>query len=305
MAILMAGSLSGCLAWHRGPLPGEPANATFKMVDGTRVHYIEKGRGPAVVLLHGFGSGAHIWEGLAGELSRTNRVIAVDLKGFGWTDRPPGDYSPHAQAQMVYHLLDELGVGDTAIVAHSWGSSVALEMALQQPKRVNRIALYAAWVYEEQLPPTMLWARAPGMGEVLYGVWYGERMEDKLALAFYDPRFITQDVVDTVEARMKQPGTKAAALAAVRGQRFKAVQRRYPEIDVPVLLIWGEQDRVSKPSFGERLASELPNARLVTHPHCGHFPMIEAAAQSNREVAAFLREPKVSWWKRIGRRIAR
>ena len=80
----------------------------------------------------------------------------------GWTDRPEGDYSPEAQAKLVLRLLDQRGVSRTAIVAHSWGSSVALAASMQAPERVTKLALYDAWVYEEQLPTFFHWARAEG-----------------------------------------------------------------------------------------------------------------------------------------------
>lgn len=282
-------SQTGCLSWHQGALPGEPAGATFKEVTGARVHYVDsQTAGSTVVLIHGFGSQLGIWEGLAAELQQSHRVIRLDLKGFGWTDRPEGDYSPAAQAKLVWALLDELGVERTSIVAHSWGSSVALQMAMSQPDRVRKVALYSAWVYEEQLPATLHWARAPVVGEAIYGLWYDQRTEDKLAMAFYDKRFVTQAVVDDVEARMKQPGTKAAALAAVRGQRFESVQDQYATVDAPVLLLWGRDDTISRIWFAERLERQLPHARLIVYPRCGHFPMIEAATRSNADLTRFL-----------------
>src|SRR5258708_30094811 len=85
------------LGFHAGPLPGEPGNATFATVAGTRVHYVDQGMGSAVVLVHGFGSSLEIWGQLIPELAREHRVVAVGFKGFRWTDRPEGGYSPLAQ----------------------------------------------------------------------------------------------------------------------------------------------------------------------------------------------------------------
>ncbi|MBN1772801.1 MAG: alpha/beta hydrolase, partial [Deltaproteobacteria bacterium] len=175
-----------------------------------------------------------------------------------------------------------------AVVAHSWGSAVALAMALAAPARVTRLALYDAWVYEEQLPPFLTWSRASGIGELLFSGWYSERVADKMALAFYDPTLLTQELVDAIDEALERPGTTAAALAAARGQRFEDVEGRYPTIDKPVLLLWGREDSVSPLEIGERLASELPNAELVVYPRCGHFPMVEALAASTRDLVEFL-----------------
>ena len=97
-------------------------------------------------------------------------------------------------------------------------------------------------------------------------------------------------VPEDVEKSLERPGTVAAALAATRGQQFAEVEKRYRSIDKPVLLLWGREDVVTTLDFGERLSKELPRARLVVYPKCGHFPMIEAAGASTTELARFLDE---------------
>ncbi len=287
--IMLMPLLAGCFSFHTGAMPGEPKDATFARVHGVRVRYVDRGTGPAVVLVHGFASSLDAWKDLMPVLEAKGfRVIALDLKGFGWTDRPQGDYSPVAQARLVFGLLDQRGVRRAAVVAHSWGSSVALAAALQHPERITRLALYDAWVYEEQLPTFFHWARADGLGEMMFALWYKERPGDKMAQAFYDPSLITEAFVEQVEAALDRPGTVAAALAAVRGQRYAEVQRRYHTIKQPTLLLWGREDRVTSLRYGERLESELPDAHLVVYPRCGHFPMIEAKAASTRDVVDFL-----------------
>src|SRR5258706_2547693 len=105
-------------------------------------------------MLHGFASSLETWASVIPALTKTHRVLALDLKGFGWTDRPDGDYSPKAQARLVRGLMKARGIERAAFVAHSWGSSVVLQLALDHPELVDRIALYDAWVYASQLPVT-------------------------------------------------------------------------------------------------------------------------------------------------------
>jgi pimeloyl-ACP methyl ester carboxylesterase len=287
VVIPMLFSMFGCMSFHRGAMPGEPKAATFANVDGVRVRYVDAGQGPAIVLIHGFASSLETW-GTVMKSFPNHRVIALDLKGFGWTDRPEGDYSPEAQARLVLGLLDQRGVDKATFVGHSWGASVALSAALAAPNRIERLALYDAWVYEEQLPPFFHWARADGVGEALFGLWYKERSDERMALAFYDKSYVTEALVDAVEASLDRPGTVAAALAAVRGQRYAHVQNRYREITKPTLLLWGREDAVTTVTYGERLVRDLRDARLVVYPRCGHFPMIEAAAESTRDLVAFV-----------------
>jgi pimeloyl-ACP methyl ester carboxylesterase len=285
LCALLAG---GCMSFHSGPLPGEPKDAQFTEIGGARVRYIDVGKGSPVVLVHGFASSLDVWPGVVRELEKRHRLIALDLKGFGWSSRPEGDYSPTAQAQLVIGLLDRLGVKKAAFVGHSWGASVVLTLALRAPERVTRIALYDAWVYEEQLPTAFLFSRADGVGEVIFGLFYDQRPDDKMEIAFYDPDNLSQDLVDEVDEQLDRPGTTAAALAAVRGQRYEEIEKRYPEIKQPVLLLWGREDRVTTLEYGERLSKELPNAKLEVFPQCGHFPMIEAKNPSTRALAKFL-----------------
>lgn len=292
-ALALIASTSGCLAYHAGALPGEPEDARYVELDGVRVRYAEAGPadGPAVVLVHGFASSLETWAPVMPALAEAGmHAIALDLKGFGWTERPAGDYSTVAQARLVLGLLDHLHVRDAAFVGHSYGGGVVLRIALMAPERVRRIALYDAWAYDDQLPPFFHVSRADGIGEAAFALWYGERAEDRMAMAFYDQRFVTMELVDAVDAALRRPGTYAAALAAVRAMHYEEVQDRYREVTVPALLLWGREDRVTPIHVGERLARDLPGSHLVVYPGCGHFPMIEHAAQSTAELVRFVGE---------------
>ncbi|MFO0761009.1 MAG: alpha/beta fold hydrolase, partial [Byssovorax sp.] len=115
-AALAAPLLAGCLSFHQGAMEGEPKTARFAQVEGARVRYVDVGKGPPVVLIHGFASSLETWDFLIPELSKTHRVVAMDLKGFGWTDRPEGDYSPTAQAKIVLALMKDRGIEKADIV---------------------------------------------------------------------------------------------------------------------------------------------------------------------------------------------
>ncbi len=289
VAVVALPHLAGCLPYHAGTLPEAP-EATFLTLRGTSIRYVDEGPrdAPVVVLVHGFASSIGVWTGVREALRDRYRVLALDLKGFGHSGRPEGDYSPEEQARIVLALMDARSVHRAAFVAHSYGSSVALKVALVAPERVERVALYDAWVYAEQLPTTFRWARARGVGEMIFAGFYAERTEDKIALAFHDPEIIPQALVDDVEEQVRRPGTRAAALASVRAMRFETQQTHYREIEQPVLLLWGREDAVTTLEVGERLSNDLANARLEIYPLCGHFPMIEAARPSTRDLLAFL-----------------
>lgn len=291
---LLLGLYPGCFAFHTDPLPADsPEPATrFVTVDGVALRVREEGpaKGPAVVLIHGYGSSLDTWRSVVPRLSDRSRVIAVDLKGFGRSARPDGDYSPTAQARLVLGILDQLGVEKTAVVGHSWGASVALTMALLAPQRVTRIAVYGGFVFEEQIPPYFRWAQVDGLGELVFAMSFLERPDERLARAFYDPDKLEERYVERVVADLERPGTLAASLAAVRGMDFVSITTRLSEVRQPALLLWGREDRVSPPVYGERLAAALPLARLIVYPRCGHFPHVEALDASTRALIDFLAE---------------
>ena len=308
VVITMLLTLSGCLSWHTGAMEGEPKNATFVELEGARVRYLDtdasnvamttdegneavaaasKGK-PTVVLVHGFASSIENWATVIPLLSKEYRVPALDLKGFGWTDRPEGDYSPEAEAKIILKLMDARGVKQAAIVAHSWGSSVAMQALLAAPERFTRVVLYDAWLYEDQLPAFFHWARVGGVGEALFGAFYDQRPDERMSLAFYDKKFVSERLVEEVEKALDRPGTRAAALAGSRGMHYAELEGRYKLMDKPTLILWGREDAVTPIRYGERLSRELPNARMVVYPRCGHFPMLEAREASNRDLMAFL-----------------
>jgi len=288
--LLVLALCAGCASFHPAPLPNAPAGATFVDVDGVHVHYREAGTGPAVVLIHGYGASLDSWAGVIPELSASHRVIAVDLKGFGWTSRPDGDYSPAGEAQLVWGVLDKLGVADVAIVGHSWGTSVALSMAVAHPERVRKVALYDAYVYDDQVPSFFRWAELDVLGDALFGLFYTERIEERAALAYFDERWITQARIDHVQADLDKPGTVAAALAVAREHHFEKLHEQLKTFTKPVLLLWGREDQVTPLAYGERLVTELANATLKVYPRCGHIPMVEARSPSTRDLVSFLEE---------------
>ncbi len=300
LASLGAVLLSGCLSFHAGVPPGAPEKATFVEIDGAPIHYIDasppsaapdKAR-PAVVLVHGYGATLNEWSAVSRALQgRGYRTLALDMLGHGWSGRPEADYSIGAQARRVVALADRRGIDRFAIVGHSWGSAVALAVSVGSPARVTRIGLYNGMFFDDQRPSVFHWASVPGLGELIYGVFYPDRRDEKLTFAFHDPaRYVTEERVEKLDALMDRPGTLAAALAGVRAMEFSALEERYGEIEKPVLILWGREDRVTPLGYGERLLGRLPDARLVVYPQCGHIPMIEAAGASTGELLRFLGE---------------
>jgi pimeloyl-ACP methyl ester carboxylesterase len=290
--VLLFALLVGCsLAFQEGPVDTTAQGRRFVEIDGFKLHYDVIGEGAPVLFLHGYSSFFTMWERTARDWADGHRSILVDLPGHGLSDRRDVDYRPAAIARTLVAFLDHLGEGRVNVVAHSWGASVALALALEAPDRVGRIVLVDAWTYEEQNGTFMAWAQVPGVGEALYGVFYDQHIEERYARAFLEPdKWMDAAVLDKVHRYMgEQPGAKAAGLAVVRAlQHLPEQEVRYGEIEHETLLVWCREDPVALVHYGERLSSELKNARLEVIPRCGHIPVIEQYPAYMRHLRGFL-----------------
>lgn len=283
---------AGCVHFQTGASDPLPAEERVIVGDRGQLRVIDKnpnGARETVLLVHGYGSSSASYAPVMDALAAHLRVIAVDLPGFGKSDRRDGDYTPDALADVLADVLAQKGVTRAHVVGHSWGSSVVLAFARRHPERLDRLVIISGWVYDDQLLPLMRWARVPGVGEALYGAFYKNAIGERLYLNFVDPNLVTQKVVDEVEKQMSLEGAVAAALAAARGMhRFAETEGEYRTIKSSTLLLWGRDDRVARLAFGERLARELPHARLVVLPRCGHIPMWECTGETTSALTEFL-----------------
>jgi pimeloyl-ACP methyl ester carboxylesterase len=246
-----------------------------------------------VLLVHGYGSSSASYRPVMKALAERFRVIALDLPGFGRSDKREGDYSPWGLADVLAEVLDQKNVKRAHVVGHSWGSSVVLAFALKHRARLDRLVVISSFVYDEQLLPMMRWTRASKViGSGLYAMFYAHGIGERLYLNFGDPKYVTEDVVAEVERAMAKPGAVAAAEAAARGMHLDVLSLDYPRVDAPALVVWGREDRVARLPFGERLARELPRARLVVIPQCAHIPMWECTGETAIALLDFLGAPR-------------
>jgi pimeloyl-ACP methyl ester carboxylesterase len=267
------------------------------MLDGHRLHLLEAGRGPAVLLLHGFAGSAEDWRPTGAALAALGyRALAVDALGFGRSAKP-GDapYSLELMARLYARLLDELGLSRAAFVAHSMGGKYAMAMALLHPERVAALALVASDGFVAASPLTQAggW---PLVGPAL--LWLSSQplvVRAMLGVAFADPeRHLSAEILERGRAALMGADNRRALTALSR--RYAAtdmaqtgLRARLGELRIPTLLIWGAQDRVFPvESAGQAAAAAIPDAQLAVIARCGHFPQIEAPRAFRGLLAGFL-----------------
>jgi len=291
--LLAAVLLGGCLRFQAVHDAGLAQGRPVATVGGDELRFAEWGAPDAaevVLFVHGFGSSLESWEPVSPLLCASRRCVGVDLKGFGLSSRYDGDYSPAAQADALAELLDVLGVARAHVLAHSYGCAVALRLVLDHPERVDHLVLTDAFAYHEQMPWFFAWSRPPGAGELLFGLFYDQQLDYRASLAFHDPELVSHELVRRSYRAMRKPGSRAAALATVRGLDLDQAQLRYHSIAAPTLLVWGVEDQVTPLRWGQRLVKHLPDSRLETIDQAGHFPMVEAPLLYADLVQTFLEE---------------
>jgi pimeloyl-ACP methyl ester carboxylesterase len=290
---VLALALTGCLRFQDSPALS-PERSFLHVLDSD-LRYTDSGWPPVeetadlpILFIHGFGSSLETWELVAPMLCAHRRCVALDLPGFGLSSKYEGDYRPEAVVARVLGLLDQLDLPRVDVVAHSYGCSVALDLARTAPGRVRRLVLSDGFAYSDQMPWFFAWSRAPGLGEVLFGMFYDQQLDWRLPLSFYDRDLVSQRMVERARAALREPGTRAAALAVVRGLDLAEAERHYGALPHRALVIWGREDAVTPLRYGERLAQHLPRSTFAVLPFAGHFPMVEAPGLYAETVDAFL-----------------
>ena len=268
------------------------AYSHFADIDGLPVHYQEKGTGTPIVLIHGYTSSTYTWKDVFEQLSRTFRVIAVDLKGFGFTAKPDGDYTRRAQGDLVIRFLDHLKIDQAILCGNSMGGEVSLNAAVRYPQRILALVLVdSAGVTVSNTgsvsPPIM---QMPFIGPAFaaLALTSDSWIRDGLKKSFYDQSKVTDDRVAAYYRPLKTRGGQRAAFQARAQAGLDRVEPEIGKIGQPTLIIWGAEDQLIPIDAGRKLNSLIKGSRLVVIDQCGHVPQEEMPERLVREVEAFL-----------------
>ena len=284
---------------------GGPASRYLELGEVT-VHYRDQGAGPVLLLLHGFGSSLHTWDGWVTQLSDAFRLVRLDLPGFGLTGpfahgtnhvgaRVPRDYRAERYVELLDAFLDQLGVDSCSIAGNSMGGLFAWRYALHDPGRVDKLVLIDAAGYPD-MPggSTVKVAELPVVKDLMTSLTPRFLFARALREAYADDSKITDDLVDRHFRLALRAGNRRALVdrLAVAGVDLQA--ERIPEIRTPVLILWGEDDIWIPLRFGRRFHEDLPRSTLKIYPGVGHVPMEEAPEITARDARAFLLQAEAS-----------
>ncbi len=244
-------------------------------VDGLRIHYLEEGRGPPVLLLHGWPTSSYLYRQVITPIAAHNRVVAMDMPGFGRSDKPlDRRYSFRAYRERIDGFLDALGITETGLVVHDLGGPVGLYWAVQQLERITHLALLNTLVY-----PQPSWAvvafglacRIPGARGLMTSAW-GLRKAMEVGMTTTP----SAEVVQAVQAPFATGPARKALLKSALDldlRKLKAVQEKLPGYGGPLRCIYGTGDRIL-PDVAKTMARvkrDCPQAEVTALDGCGHF----------------------------------
>lgn len=276
------------------------AQRKFVTVGGHRQAYLEAGPadGSAVLLIHGLASDSSTWDRAIGPMAaRGLRVIAVDLLGHGWSDKPSSRYLLDDFAEWLHQFFAAAGLGPATVGGHSLGGAIAVHFGYHYPEHVARLVLVSSGGLGREVHPLLRGAAVPG-AERLAGPLLGPRMQhlwrsDRLHRALR----LNSDQLANLRRAGRSLGERdgrAVFFAALRGviepagQRGSFIEMRYLAEHVPTLLVWSERDGVIPVSHARATHEHLPGSRLLVFPGGGHEPHRRNAVEFADAVADFV-----------------
>jgi pimeloyl-ACP methyl ester carboxylesterase len=267
------------------PAPaGQPAGKEVTIF-GQKIHYVEMGSGPVVVLLHGLGGNTSNWAFNVSALAQKYRVVVPDQIGFGRSDKPFINYRVGTYVDFLDKFLDELKIEKASLVGNSMGGWVSALYTLQRPARVERLVLVDAAGFR---PPKEF--DLPALSGLNPSTREG--MRQLATMVFANKLLFTSDAaIDAMLAQRISAGDGYTIQSLVesiyRGEDM--LDGRLGAIKHPTLLIWGREDGLTPLAReGERFKREIANSQLIVFDNCGHVPQVERAADFNLAVLKFL-----------------
>jgi pimeloyl-ACP methyl ester carboxylesterase len=275
------------------------------VVNGVRLHYVEAGSGPLVVLLHGFPEFWYSWRHQIPALAAGGfHVIAPDLRGYNLSDKPPGvpAYRIDVLLEDVAELIRHTGADRAAVVGHDWGGVLAWHLPLHYPEMVDRLVILNAphpAAYRRELRSGgqllkswyILLFQVPGLAEQAFSAGDYDLVGRMLRREPVHTEAFTPEDVRHYKHALARPGALTAALNYYRALRYPMAHttREAPVIETPTLVLWGEQDSHLSAHLTEGLDAWVRDLRLVRFPDASHWVQNDVPERVNRALIDFLR----------------
>ena len=267
-------------------------------INNHTIFYTVKGEGKPLLLIHGYGAGIWIWEKQIEVLSQSYRVYALDLIGYGFSDRPKIPYTPESYVLFLKDFMDGVGIEKATLIGNSMGGGIAWAMAILFPERVDRLILINCappdvlnQVKNESFRTLVAIKDIPILPYLVIAGRSKNSIRWILLECVSDIKLITPEVLNRQYQLSKIKGTtwvlystfKHAGEALTLGDKLSLIRH-------PTLLIWGERDLILPPTVGENLHQAITGSTFQRIEKSGHIPMWETPDEVNRAILSFLQE---------------
>ena len=261
----------------------------FVTVNGQTIHYLQQGSGKPLILVHGFAGSTYTWRKLTALLADHYTVYALDLLGFGLSDKPAdGNYDLDSQGRLVIGFMDALHIPHATLAGHSMGGVVVGYAALDAPSKVAALILVSPGFYGRGAPSFLRYLFFP-LDRVMARQFYKRSVRAaSLNRSFYNKSLITAELIDAYMLPTKTPHAADALARMMSSVSTRTYEGLVENISTPSLLVWGDHDANNPPQDGERLKKELKQSHLVNIKECGHYVQEEKPDELARVIKDFL-----------------
>jgi pimeloyl-ACP methyl ester carboxylesterase len=287
--------MSGFVPWNSQPLSkwvSRYAPGKIIELDGLSTHYIEKGAGEPVILLHGFFFDSNMWNENIDALAQNYKVYAIDLWGFGYSTREPLDYGYPLYTQQLLKFMNALDIQKASLVGQSMGGGTIINFTISHRNRIDKIVLVNAAGLPNTLPLIGRISNLPKLGEFMYGLNSNYIRKFTLGNNFiHNKEILTAEFFENITRFHKIKGTSEVMLYVTRKQFFDTLHDEIKVLGlmhVPILIMWGRDEKTIPLSIGKKLHKLLNGSRLEILDRAGHCSNIDQHQIFNRLTIEFL-----------------
>ncbi|MDX5481529.1 MAG: alpha/beta hydrolase [Hymenobacteraceae bacterium] len=264
----------------------------FISLDGATLHYRDEGQGTPVVLLHGTAASLHTWDGWANEMSKSHRVLRLDLPGFGLTGRNTTDtYSIDYYSDLLLHFLDSLNIERAHIAGSSLGGQIAYDFAASHPERVQKLILVSPTgvtnANDKSISMPFLMAQTPLLKHSLKYITPRFIVEKSLKEVYGDDSRLREETITMSHDMLLRAGNREAFIARMNTVDADNLHK-LAQVQAPTLILWGEADAWVPATNATHFQQEIKGAQLKVYPGAGHIPMEELPKETVQDALRFL-----------------
>lgn len=258
--------------------------------EGVRMHFIEKGEGFPVLLVHGVGQSLYTWRNNIDALSESYHVFAPDLLGYGYSDKPDIGYTISDHANMILAFMDAMHIEKAHIIGFSSGGTFALDFMIRNPERVEKAVFISPGGMTKNHPFFVRMLDNSFFGKVFIRMLNQSTVRRLLEDTFFDQTFVDDKIVEEYSRPLLSGEARSVLLRSISAYDDAGVLENLRLLEHPVLLFWGEDDKWHVPAMAELFHAALKNSEIATIRNCGHMLHEEKYEKFNETALEFFYE---------------